>query len=184
MAAGGDAEIVVIRNLTAQDVARSVESVAAKILEARGAELDSLKSAVIEIAGSGSHSNVSAADMTPRTKHIIEVSSMEALQLRQNYIGTEHLLLALLSERDCVGASLLEANGVSLSDVRNDISSYLGSGRGEGASSTGERKDNSQKASASNTPTLNNHGRDLTALAKEGKIDPIIGRDSETERVV
>ena len=84
------------------------DCVASKILEARGADAETLKAAVIEIAGSGSQSNVSAADMTPRTKHIIEASSMEALRLRQNYIGTEHLLIALLSERDCVGVKLLE----------------------------------------------------------------------------
>ncbi len=160
------------------------DSIAAKILEARGAELETLKNAIIEIVGAGSKSNVSAADMTPRTKHIIEVSSMEALQLRQNYIGTEHLLLALLSERDCVGVKLLEECGVAPADVRNDLAAYFSSGHGEGTSSSGERKENGQRASATSTPTLDKHGRDLTALAKDGKIDPIIGRDDETERVV
>ena len=159
------------------------DSVAAKILEARGADFEKLKNAVVEIAGAGVQSNVSAADMTPRTKHIIEASSLEALQLRQNYIGTEHLLLALLSERDCVGVKLLEECGISLTDVRSDLSAYLGGNRGEGSLS-GDRKENGQKSASSNTPTLTNHGRDLTALAKEGKIDPIIGRDNETERVV
>ena len=160
------------------------DSVAAKILEARGTDFEKIKNAVIEIAGSGVQSNVSAADMTPRTKHIIEASSLEALQLRQNYIGTEHLLLALLSERDCVGVKLLEECGVSLADVRSDLSAYFGGGRNEGGLRSGDSKENGQKASSSNTPTLANHGRDLTALAKEGKIDPIIGRDNETERVV
>ncbi len=160
------------------------DSVAAKILQARGADTESLKNAVIEIAGEGTPSNVSAADMTPRTKHIIEASSLEAIGLRQNYIGTEHLLLALLAERDCVGVKLLEECGISISELRSDITTYLGGNRGEGSSLSGDRKDVGQKSAHTNTPTLSNHGRDLTALAKEGKIDPIIGRDSETERVV
>ena len=161
------------------------DSVASKILAARGADFEKLKAAIIDIAGSGTPGNVSPADMTPRTKHIIEMSSLEALQLRQNYIGTEHLLLALLSERDCVGAKLLEECGVSLQDVRSDLSAYMGGSRNEGIPPSGDRKESTQKPGASSyTPTLSSHGRDLTALAKEGKIDPIIGRDSETERVV
>ncbi len=159
------------------------DSIAAGLLSARGADPDKIRAAVIEIAGEGSPSNVSAADMTPRTKHIIEASSMEAIQLRQNYIGTEHLLLALLSQRDCVGVKILEECGISMTDVRNDISAYLSGGNREGGASAGERKE-SAKDPKSNTPTLSSHGRDLTAIAKEGKIDPIIGRDNETERVV
>ncbi len=159
------------------------QSIAANILAERGADPDKLRTAVIEIAGEGTPSNVSAADMTPRTKHIIEASSMEALQLRQNYIGTEHLLLALLSQRDCVGVKLLEECGISVADVRNDIAAYLDNNRGDGGSFSNERK-GSTKESKNSSSTLSTHGRDLTALAKEGKIDPVIGRDGETERVV
>ena len=159
------------------------QSIAANILAERGADPDKLRTAVIEIAGEGTPSNVSAADMTPRTKHIIEASSMEALQLRQNYIGTEHLLLALLSQRDCVGVKLLEECGISVADVRNDIAAYLDNNRGGGDSFSNERK-GSTKESKNSSSTLSTHGRDLTALAKEGKIDPVIGRDGETERVV
>ena len=159
------------------------DSIAANILTARGADLNKIRTAVIEIAGEGTPSGVSAADMTPRTKHIIEASSMEALQLRQNYIGTEHLLLALLAQRDCVGVKILEECGISLSDVRSDLTAYLSGNRNEGGTLSGDRKE-STKETKSNTPTLSAHGRDLTAIAREGRIDPIIGRDSETERVV
>ena len=159
------------------------ESVAANLLSARGADFEKIRAAVIEVAGEGTPGNVSAADMTPRTKHIIEASSMEALQLRQNYIGTEHLLLALLAQRDCVGVKILEECGISLSDIRTDLTSYLSGNRNESSSFSGDRKE-SAKESKSHTPTLSAHGRDLTAIAKEGKIDPIIGRDNETERVV
>ncbi len=160
------------------------DSVAAKILSGRGMIPEDIKKAVADMAGTGSPSNVSAADMTPRTKHIIEASSYEALGLKQNYIGTEHLLLALINEPDCVGAKLLEEFGISPSEIRNDLSAYLGGIRNESGASGGDRRESNKKAESTNSPTLSAHGRDLTALAKEGKIDPIIGRDKETERVV
>ena len=160
------------------------ESVASNILVARGAELDKIKTAVISVAGEGTPGNVSAADITPRTKHIIEASSYEAIQLRQNYIGTEHLLLALLSEKDCVGVKILEDCGISLNDVKADLTAYLGGRRSDGSSLSGGERNETQKEKKSNTPTLSSHGKDLTAIAKEGKIDPIIGRDGETERVI
>ena len=159
------------------------DSVAANILNARGVSLERIKEAVIAVAGEGTPGNVSAADITPRTKHIIEASSYEAIQLRQSYIGTEHILLALLNERDCVGVKILEDCGVSLNDVRADLTSYLGGPRNEGNPLSGDRKETA-KESKTNTPTLSTHGKDLTEIAKEGKLDPIIGRDDETERVV
>ena len=159
------------------------DSVAANILNARGVSLERIKEAVIAVAGEGTPGNVSAADITPRTKHIIEASSYEAIQLRQSYIGTEHILLALLNERDCVGVKILEDCGVSLNDVRADLTSYLGGPRNEGNPLSGDRKETA-KESKTNTPTLSTHGKDLTEIAKEGKLDPIIGRDNETERVV
>lgn len=159
------------------------DSVAASLLSARGADLEKIRSIVIGIAGEGAPYETGAADMTPRTKRILEASAYEAHQLRQNFIGTEHLLLALINERDCVGAKILEECGISITDVRNDLSGYLSGGRSEGTSPASERKD-AAKSGKSNTPTLSAHGRDLTASAKEGKIDPIIGRDSETERVI
>ena len=155
------------------------EGVAAKIMAEHGITLDKIKSAVESFAGVGTMSDVSAADMTPRTKHIIESSATEALRLRQNYIGTEHLLLALIGESDCVAVKLLKELDVSTVELKNDIHSQLGASND--STSTTKREDGKKQ---SPTPTISQHGRDLTALAKEGKIDPIIGRDTETERVI
>ncbi|MBE6662734.1 MAG: ATP-dependent Clp protease ATP-binding subunit [Ruminococcaceae bacterium] len=159
------------------------ESVAAGILAARGADFETVKDAVVKNAGVGTASNISAAAMTPRTKRILETSSYEATRLGQSYIGTEHLLLALISEKDCVGAKLLEACGISLSDVKADLDAYFGSNAEKNSSLRGDTQRGSSGGSSS-APTLASYGRDLTKLAREGKIDPIIGRDKETERVI
>ena len=161
------------------------DSVAAGILEARGADFESIKDGIVKYAGVGTTSDVSAASMTPRTKRIVEASSYEAIRLGQNYIGTEHLLLALISEKDCVGVKLLEEFGVSISDIRSDLAAYFGNKNEKGSSLRSEApRGNSLGSQSSNTPTLSSYGRDLTKLAKDGKIDPIIGRDKETERVI
>ena len=155
------------------------DSVASKLLTERGIGFDKIKAAVESFAGVGTMSDVSAADMTPRTKHIIESSANEALRLSQSYIGTEHILLALIGESDSVAVKLLKECDVSAADIKNDIQNYLGGQRESGTSPKSETEKKN-----SNTPTLSQHGRDLSALAKEGKIDPIIGRDTETERVI
>ena len=161
------------------------DSVAAGILSARGADFESIKDGIVKYAGVGTASNVSAADMTPRTKRIIEMSSYEALRLGQNYIGTEHLLLALISEKDCVGVKLLEECGVSLSDIGSDLSSYFGNKNEKNSGFRSEpSRGNSSGVQGGSASTLSSYGRELTQLAKEGKIDPIIGRDKETERVI
>lgn len=161
------------------------DSVASGILSERGADFEKIKDEIVKFAGIGTTSDVSAADMTPRTKRIIEASSYEALQLGQNYIGTEHLLLALISEQDCVGVKILEECGISIADIRSDLATYFGGKTDRSQGLRGEtQRAGGGGISNSGTPTLSNFGRDLTALAKEGKIDPIIGRDKETERVV
>ena len=155
------------------------DSVASKILQERGISFEKVKSAVESFAGVGTISDVSAADMTPRTKHIIESSANEALRLSQSYIGTEHILLALIAETDCVAVKIIKECGVGISDIKSDLQGYLGAQRENGSSPKHE-----DEKKNSSTPTLSQHGRDLTALAKDGKIDPIIGRDTETERVI
>ena len=131
-------------------------SVAHEILTSHGAELEKIRDAVVSVAGLGSISNVDAGDMTPRTKRIIEMSSYEAIQLGQSYIGTEHLLKALLSEHDCVAVKILEDMRVSISDMNNDLLGYLG--RSGGTGSTGGRPGSkTNTGSSSNTPTLANH---------------------------
>ena len=168
--------------------------VAAHYLQERGATVDKVQSAVVRIAGEGSPSDISSSDITPRTKNIIENSLGESQRYGQNYIGTEHLLLALLEERDCVAVRILESIGVSVNDLRQDVITFLNSSGGEAepaaargssfGTGTAAGRSQSAKDGLNSAPTLKNFGRDLTALARSGKIDPIIGRDSETERVI
>ena len=167
--------------------------VAAHYLQERGATVEKVQEAVVRIAGEGTPSAISSSDITPRTKNIIENSLVESQRYGQNYIGTEHLLLALLEERDCVAVRVLETLGVSVNDLRQDIVAFLnnaGSGEAEFSGSRGgfggapAGRQQAGKDSLDSTPTLKNFGRDLTAMARAGKIDPIIGRDSETERVI
>ena len=158
--------------------------IAAHILKQRGVGIDAVKSAVVQLAGVGTPSSLSATDMTPRTKNIIEASLYESQRNGQDYIGTEHLLAALLGERDCVGVRILESIGISISDLKNDVTAFLtdtpGADRDISNSSphNGTKRDASASA-LSSAPTLKSHGRDLTALAREGKIDPIIGSVSK-----
>ena len=129
--------------------------------------------------------------MTPRTKKIIESSAFQAMRLGQNYIGTEHILLGLLSESDCVAVRILNAQGVNINELANDLVNYIkGTDDNEVLDSrqqNGKGMDNkkgSSKTILKDAPTLKQYGRDLTAMAREGKIDPIIGRDTETQRVI
>ena len=170
------------------------ESIAAKIMESRGITFDTTKDILIKSTGSGGRSNASPNDMTPRTKKIIESSSYEAMKLNQNYIGTEHLLLAILSESDCVAVKLITEQNVNSKDLYNDIMSNIQGISGSrinpsdsdmNISSRGNRPTSPQSGtSLNNTPTLKQYGRDLTEMAREGKIDPIIGRDEETQRII
>ena len=164
------------------------DSVAEKLLTKNGAEVEAVKSAIEEMVGRGSQTFVSAADMTPRTKKIIEGSAYESMRHGQNYIGTEHLLLAVLNEGDCVAVKILEELGTDTAALREELANYFGeisrpaqSGMGEPDVKTAK---GGKKSNIKGCPTLSNFGRDLTELAKQGKIDPIIGRDRETERVI
>ena len=162
--------------------------VAAHYLAERGASAEKIKRAIEELAGIGSPTPLSPADMTPRTKNIIEASLYESQRNGQDYIGTEHLLLALLGEEDCVAVRLLENQGVSVNELRQDVLTFLGSSAANreeaGNASRFGSSEGRSSASSDSAPTLKSFGRDLTALAKEGKLDPVIGRDTETERVI
>ncbi|MCD8314918.1 MAG: ATP-dependent Clp protease ATP-binding subunit [Firmicutes bacterium] len=160
-----------------------------KLLSARGAELNSILGVVEQMSGTGDKSILSANDMTPRTKKIIQNAAMTAANCGHGYIGTEHLLYALLIESSCVALRVLEATGVSVDALRGDVESFLsgsGASGGEfaeaGAGVSGINRQGS--TSIKNAPTLSSYGRDLCAMAREGKLDPIIGRRSETERVI
>src|SRR6202165_5655749 len=122
---------------------------------------------------------------TPRAKKVIEYSIEEARNLNHNYVGTEHLLLGLLREQEGVAAQVLMNLGLKLEDVREEVLNLLGhnmeQGESGGGSGGGERTANKGK---SKTPALDSFGRDLTELARQGKLDPVIGRQNEIERVI
>ena len=167
------------------------DSAAAKLMEKFGATPEKIRDLIIEMTGTGSPSYVTSADMTPRTKKIIESSAYESMRYGQGYIGTEHLLLALLGESDCVAVKILAEIGVGIEELKNNIIEFLGEMNGDNRPIREESMGNSpraqkerKKSDIKGAPTLSNYGRDLTALAREGKIDPIIGRDKETERVI
>ena len=162
-------------------LAAEEDSVAAKVLNEHDVTYETVRNCVTQVAGVGEPSDVGPADMTPRTKKIIEGSALESARCGQNYIGTEHLLLALLAEWDCMAVRILTSLGVSVETLRQEVLAMLqasGNAKKENAPERGE------KSTLSGAPTLSQYGRDLTALAKAGKLDPIIGRDKETERVI
>ncbi len=163
------------------------DGIAEKILAERGVNFDRTKELLEQNIGTGTPTRLSASDITPRTKKIIESSAKEAMDMGHGYIGTEHMLCAVCGETDCFAVKLLQAQGANAGEIRRDVISYFGQSDGVGGRSEGmgERKGGSrEKRDIKDAPTLSSYGRDLCAMAKEGKIDPIIGRDNETERVI
>ncbi len=169
------------------------EGVAAKALESLGISLEAVRSQVEEIIGQGGSSPSGHIPFTPRAKKVLELSLREALQLGHNYIGTEHILLGLIREGEGVAAQVLVKLGADLSRVRQQViqllSGYSGSGSPGGSSSgSGDKAGATAGGSGGDTPSgslvLDQFGRNLTQLAKDKKLDPVIGRHRETERVM
>ncbi len=161
--------------------------VAAKILSNKGIDREKVYG-IVDAAGAPSAQLATSSDMTPRTKRIIERSSYEASRFGSHYIGTEHLLLALIEESDCVGVKILVSLGVYIGDITDEITEFLRSDTTKGASN-GENSGyipKTKQASANDgvKEGLLKFGSDLTEAAKQGRIDPIIGRDEETQRVI
>ena len=156
------------------------EGVAAKALEALGISLEAVRSQVEEIIGQGQQAPSGHIPFTPRAKKVLELSLREALQLGHNYIGTEHILLGLIREGEGVAAQVLVKLGADLNRVRTQVISLLSGYQGKEAATSG--------APAEGTPStslvLDQFGRNLTQAAREGKLDPVIGRDKEIERVM
>jgi len=150
------------------------ESLAAKVLETLGVNLAKVRAEVEAIVGRGGQTVQQEMVFTPRAKRVIELAFEEARQLNHNYIGTEHLLLGLIREGEGVAARVLTNLGVDPAKVRVQTTSLLGAETQTQAASKGKSK----------TPTLDAYGRDLTQLAREGKLDPVIGRNTEIERVI
>ena len=149
-------------------------------LQVTAAQLEQLMS---EKIGTGTKTSLSADDFTPRSKRILQIAVMEAARLGHNYVGTEHLLIAILSEGDSYGVRFLQSLGAKSGDILNEISSALSSGE-DSAPAPGMSSTSPGKGSKSATKTLDQFGRDLTALAAKGGIDPVIGRQTEIERVI
>jgi len=155
---------------------REGDGVAAKVLANLGVELNKVRSAVEFIIGRGDRTVLGEIGLTPRAKKVIELAVDEARRLNHSYIGTEHLLLGLVREGEGIAAGVLESLGVNLERVRAETTRILSQSAPQAAAS-GARQ-------ASRTPTVDQLGIDLTAAARNGQLDPVIGRSNELERVV
>lgn len=151
------------------------DSVAAKAIEAQGVSEQSIIEKIEELVGTNNSGGYYPQDFTPRSKRVIDMSVQEAIKMGTGYVGTEHILLALMQEQDSVAVRILESLGVNGQKLYEDIMNMLG----EGGSSSGGTGD-----SKSATPTLDKFSRDFTKMAAESKFDPIVGRDKEIERVI
>ncbi len=171
--------------------------VAANVLRQMGIDLKRIRSEIEKLVkGSATMVPMGNLPFTPRAKKVLELSLEEASQLGHNYIGTEHLLLGLIKESEGIAARVLTNLGIKLEDVREEVLEFLGApgGGGAGGSEEGEGEDvggvepgeaqQGQRQGKGKTPALNAFGRDLTKLARENALDPVIGRRKEIERVI
>ena len=173
--------------------------VAANVLKNLDVDLRKIRLEVEKLVQSGPEMvTMGKLPQTPRAKKVIEYSMEEARNLNHNYVGTEHILLGLLREQEGVAAQVLMNLGLKLEDVRDEVLNLLGHGidsseggsgerggrEGVGASSGAAEPTGSTKGSKSKTPALDSFGRDLTELARQGKLDPFIGREREIERAI
>ena len=154
------------------------EGVAAKALESLGISLEAVRSQVEEIIGQGQAAPTGHIPFTPRAKKVLELSLREALQLGHNYIGTEHILLGLIREGEGVAAQVLQKLGADLNRVRQQVIQLLSGYTGKGEQQPGGEQ------GPQGSMVLDQFGRNLTQQSREGKLDPVIGREKEIERVM
>ena len=152
------------------------DSVASKAIEAQGITEDAITEKIDELVGLNNGGGYYPQDYTPRSKRVIDMSVQEAIKMGTGYVGTEHILLALIQENDSIAVRILASLGVNGQKLYEDIMSMVGE---DSTGSTGANGD-----SKSGTPTLDKYSRDFTKMASESKFDPIIGRDKEIERVI
>ena len=161
------------------------EGVAAKALESLDISLEAVRAQVEEIIGQGQQAPSGHIPFTPRAKKVLELSLREALQLGHSYIGTEHILLGLIREGEGVAAQVLQKLGADLNRVRQQVIQLLSGFQGKEAAGAAA---GSSSSAAGETPSsslvLDQFGRNLTQAAREGKLDPVIGREKEIERVM
>jgi len=163
---------------------REGEGVAAKALDALGVTFDVVREKVEEAIGANTNPSPGSPPFTPRAKKVLELSLREALQLGHSYIGTEHMLLGLVREGEGVAAQVLSDLGADMARVRTQVIQMMSgqSGKESNASSVGTGKSDGESASGS--AVLDQFGRNLTQFAREGKLDPLVGREKEVERVM
>ncbi|MGC1206830.1 MAG: ATP-dependent Clp protease ATP-binding subunit [Ornithinimicrobium sp.] len=159
------------------------EGVAAKALESLGISLDAVREQVQEIIGQGQQSPTGHIPFTPRAKKVLELSLREGLQLGHNYIGTEHILLGLIREGEGVAAQVLVKLGADLNRVRQQVIQLLSGYQGKETAAAGVGS-GGQEGQQAGSLVLDQFGRNLTQAAREGKLDPVIGRHKEIERVM
>jgi len=157
------------------------EGIAAKALESMGISLESVREKVEEIIGQGQQSPQGHIPFTPRAKKVLELSLREALQINHSYIGTEHILLGLIREGEGVAAQVLVKLGADLNRVRTQVLQLISGFQGKEAATSGAPE---QGSAPSSSMVLDQFGRNLTQGARENKLDPVIGRESEIERVM
>ena len=159
--------------------------VAAKTLKSMGVNLKDARAEVEKIIGRGSGFVAVEIPFTPRAKRVLELSWDEARQLGHNYIGTEHLLLGLIREGEGVAARVLENLGVDLNKIRSNVVKMLGESKPQSVSSgSSSSSSSSSSGGKTKTPSLDEFGRDLTLAAQELRLDPVVGREKEIERVI
>lgn len=156
---------------------REGEGIAAKAIKALGLEADKIQEEVEKLIGVGKQP-MQTIHYTPRAKKVVELSQDEARKLGHSYVGTEHILLGLIREGEGVAARVLNNLGVSLNKARQQVLQLLGSNESQTA------RHGRNQASSASTPTLDSLAKDLTASVRDGKVDPVIGRDKEIERVI
>lgn len=157
----------------------SEESVAYTALTARNITADNVETAVRNSVGIGTPTVLSPNDFTPRSKNIIETAVTIARSLGHGYVGTEHLLIAILRDSSCYAMDILDAMNVSAADIAEEITKSVNVSQNDASPKSKE-----QSKGKTETPTLDQFGRDLTSIARQGKIDPVIGRQKEIERVI
>jgi ATP-dependent Clp protease ATP-binding subunit ClpC len=160
------------------------EGIAAQALESLDIDLASVREEVVKIIGQGQQSPSGHIPFTPRAKKVLELSLREALQLGHNYIGTEHILLGLIREGEGVAAQVLQQLGAELQKVRQTVIQLLSGPGGSEQQQSSEPQGSSRESSPGGSTVLDQFGRNYTQLAREKKLDPVIGRTREIERVM
>ena len=159
---------------------KNADGAAYTVLDKCGANADTLENLIKQEIGTGSETKLSPDDFTPRVKRILQTAIIQAGRMGHNYVGTEHILIALIADGDSYAVRFLQSTGIHTNDIVKSLNETLGS-----AESENDFSDNSEnKPKNSNTKMLDKFGRDLTEIAKKGGIDPVIGRQNEIERVI